>query len=212
MNDQERGETTLPRRSATGPSTSSSRVPLSGRVFVFSGPSGVGKSSLLRRLGELLPRLRLSVSCTTRLPRTEEKDGREYFFVTQEEFAKRIAEGRFLEWAEIHGQRYGTDAKHVSDMLTQGYHPVLDIDVKGAAQVRAKMPEAVTIFVRTSSLAALAERLEKRSSEDAAARQRRLGRAQYEMTQSIHYQHVLLNDQFDEALAEGLAVLRRWGV
>jgi guanylate kinase len=171
----------------------------SPRLVVVSGPSGVGKSTLCRALLEDA-RLVASVSCTTRPPRPDEIDGRDYWFLPRGEFERRIAAGAFLEHAEVHGNRYGTPREAVEASLREGRCPLLDIDVQGAAQVRAKGLPAVYLFIAPRSLEVLRDRLQRRRTEDAAAMARRLAAAEREMEAARTYDCVVVNDRLPEAL------------
>jgi guanylate kinase len=171
----------------------------SPRLVVVSGPSGVGKSTLCRALLEDA-RLVASVSCTTRPPRPDEADGRDYWFLPRAEFERRIAAGAFLEHAEVHGNRYGTPRGAVEASLREGRCPLLDIDVQGASQVRAKGLPAVYLFIAPRNLEVLRDRLQERRTEDAAAMARRLAAAEREMAAARAYDCVVVNDRLPEAL------------
>ena len=174
-----------------------------GPLIIVSGPSGSGKSSVidavLRTSG--LP-LRLSVSATTRPPRGQEQDGREYHFWTRERFEQALREGAFLEHAEVYGNYYGTLRSEVEPYRDRGIGVILDIDVQGAAQVRRLCPDAVSVFVRTSSLAVLEQRLRDRQTDAEAAIRRRLAAAERELARSGEYQYQVVNDDLDRAVAE----------
>src|SRR5918995_5215330 len=150
------------------------------KVFVITGPSGVGKGTLIERLLERIPELELSVSATTREPRPGEVDGRDYHFLSPEEFERRVEAGDFLEHADYSGNRYGTLREEVERRLAAGRSVVLEIEVQGARQVREAMPEAVQIFIAPPDPAALRERLEGRGTDSPAAVAARLATAREE--------------------------------
>lgn len=172
-----------------------------GRLIVISGPSGSGKSTLWRRLVRQ-PRVVFSVSATTRPPRPDEVDGREYHFVSEAEFSRRIGAGELLEWAEVHGHRYGTLRAEVERALDAGQDIVLEIDVQGAAQVRRSGLPQVSIFVRPPSLEVLEQRLRERRSDSGEQIRRRLERARDELARAPEYDHVVVNDDLERMVAE----------
>jgi guanylate kinase len=178
----------------------------SGKVFVITGPSGVGKGTLISRLLEAIPDLELSVSATTRGPRTGEEDGRDYHFLTEEEFERRVGAGEFLEHATYSGNRYGTLRSAVEERLEAGRSVVLEIELQGARQVRAAMPEAVQIFIAPPDPSALRERLEGRGTDSADAIERRLKTAEEELAARDEFPHRVVNDDMQKAAArlEGL--------
>lgn len=180
-----------------------------GRLFVISGPSGSGKSTLVRRAVER-PETRayLSVSATTRQPRSGERNGVDYLFLSREEFERLRDSGGFLEWAEVHGNLYGTPIEPVKDRLRQGSNVLLEIDVQGAMQVRERAPHAFLIFVTTPSFDVLEARLRSRGTEDESAIQRRLDNARRELKQSVHYPHILVNNELDRAVEELVTILK----
>ncbi|HYV35798.1 MAG TPA: guanylate kinase [Gemmataceae bacterium] len=179
-------------------------------LFILSGPSGSGKSTLLRRLlAEPEPPLRLSVSATTRQPRNKEQDGVHYHFWTRERFEGAVKADAFLEWADVFGNFYGTLRSEVEPFRQQGIGVFLDIDVQGAAQVRQNCPDAVTIFLRASSLEVYEQRLRGRGTETEAAIQRRLDGARRELARVGEYQYTVINDDLDTAVAELRAIVRR---
>jgi guanylate kinase len=170
------------------------------RLFVVSGPSGAGKSSLCTALLKDCPKLKLSVSCTTRAPRSGEKDGREYHFLDVESFEKQKASGAFLEWATVHGHFYGTRQSDVLAVLEKGDDVLLEIDWQGAAQVAKKMPNLMRIFILPPSIEALKERLQTRGQDDAVVIERRVAAAEAEMLHAGEAHHQVVNDDFDTAL------------
>jgi guanylate kinase len=173
-----------------------------GKVFVITGPSGVGKGTLIERLLEHVPELELSVSATTRDPRPGEVDGRDYHFLTPEDFERRVEAGDFLEHATYSGNRYGTLREEVERRLEEGRSVVLEIEVQGARQVREAMPEAVQIFIAPPDPAALRERLEGRGTDSAAAIERRLRTAETELEAQQEFPHVVVNDEVQNAASE----------
>jgi guanylate kinase len=171
------------------------------RVFVITGPSGVGKGTLIRLLRERVPDLALSVSATTRAPRPGEEDGVDYHFLTDAEFARRVEAGEFVEWAEYSGRRYGTLRSELQRELDAGHPVVLEIEVQGARQVRETMPEAVQIFIEPPDGDALKDRLVGRGTDDPEAIARRLAVAQEELAAAGEFQYRVVNDRLDEAVA-----------
>ncbi len=171
------------------------------RVFVITGPSGVGKGTLIRGLMERLPALQLSVSATTRAPRAGERDGVEYHFLTREEFDRKVAAGEFVEHADYAGRSYGTLRCELEARMREGVPVVLEIEVQGARQVRAAMPDAVQVFIAPPSLAALRTRLIGRGTDDGAEVDRRLRVAEQELAAQPEFAHVVVNDRLEDALA-----------
>jgi guanylate kinase len=178
------------------------------KVFVITGPSGVGKGTLIEKLLERVPELELSVSATTRPPRPGEEDGREYHFLTEEEFGRRVAAGEFLEHAAYSGNRYGTLRSAVDDRLRAGRSVVLEIEVQGARQVRDAMPEAVLIFIAPPDPQALRERLQGRGTDSEEAIERRLRTAEGELEAQVEFPHVVVNDDVQRAASELEALVR----
>ena len=179
-----------------------------GQLFVISAPSGVGKTTLVRLLLRELPELRFSVSCTTRPPRPEETHGKEYRFMAREVFLAGIEAGRFLEWARVHGEYYGTDALKVDEWLTAGKDVLLDIDVQGARQVRCVYPLAHYIFLLPPTFDALEQRLVARGTESPEQMALRLTAARREMQEAPWYDFIVVNDILEEAAADLAAILR----
>ena len=177
------------------------------RVFVITGPSGVGKGTLIRALMERIGALELSVSATTRRPRPGERDGVDYHFLSREEFDRRVAQGDFVEHADYAGRSYGTLRSELEDRLRAGVPVVLEIEVQGARQVRKAMPEAVQVFISPPSLAALRTRLIGRGTDDPQEVERRLLVAEQELAAQPEFTHVVVNDRLDEALERLTAIV-----
>ena len=178
------------------------------KVFVITGPSGVGKGTLIRILLERMPELELSTSATTRAPREGERDGVDYFFLDRDEFARRADANEFLEHAAYSGNRYGTLRPEVERRLAAGKSVVLEIEVQGARQVRAAMPEAVLVFIAPPDPAALRERLEGRGTDSPEAISERLRTAEIELDAQQEFQHVVCNDDLDRAANELVEIVR----
>ncbi len=170
-----------------------------GIALVLSAPSGTGKTTLIKRLLAEFPHFGYSVSCTTRQPRQDEEHGKDYFFLSREEFERRRAEQAFAEWAEVHGNFYGTPLAPVKEMLHQGQDVLFDIDVQGAAQLRLTLEEAAFVFILPPSMAELERRLRGRGLDDEATIQRRLTNARQEMLEARWYDALVVNDALDAA-------------
>ncbi|MDW7728541.1 MAG: guanylate kinase [Bacillota bacterium] len=170
-----------------------------GILLIISGPSGVGKGTVCRRLIEIRGNLRLSVSTTTRPPRSSEEEGREYNFTDLPRFKEMIKEGAFLEWAQVHSHYYGTRLEVVREVLSGGEDLILEIDVQGAAQVRKNTPGAVSIFLAPPSLETLEERIRGRGTEDTLRIRQRLIAAREEMQAYHLYDYVVVNDTVEQA-------------
>lgn len=175
---------------------------------MVSGPSGVGKGTVLRRLvGELVPSAVYSVSCTTRPPRPGEVDGRDYRFLSKEDFDRLVEQGAFLEWAEVFGHRYGTLRVPVEEEINRGRDVILEIDVQGAAKVRERVPEAISVFIAPPSEQELALRLAHRSTEVGPELERRLAAARAEMSEAQWFDDVVVNDDVERVARKLAAIL-----
>jgi guanylate kinase len=181
-----------------------------GRLVVISAPSGAGKSTIARAILEAHPTLGFSVSATTRQVRNGEQEGRDYFFLTKEEFRRRIEAGDFVEWEEIYGNYYGTLRQEVDRALEEGRHILFDIDVKGGLSIRSRYPESLLIFIRPPSLQVLHERLRNRKTEDDAAVSLRMERVPLEMQLGVGFDYQVVNDELPRAIAEVNAVVSRY--
>lgn len=179
-----------------------------GPLIIVSGPSGTGKTTVIGRLlRESRWPLHLSVSATTRPPRPGEVEGTHYYFWTRDRFLDELQKGGFLEWADVYGNYYGTLEREVTPRRERGEGVILDIDTKGWEQVKAKCPDAVSIFLRTSSLEEYERRLRKRGTEDGDVLARRLRAARHELARAPEYDYQLINDDLDAALAEARDLL-----
>lgn len=181
-----------------------------GPLIIISGPSGCGKSTIIKRLlEEQTWPLHLSISVTTRAPRINEQAGVHYHYWNAADFIKARDEGRFLEWAEVHGNYYGTLENEVTPYRELRVGVILDIDVQGQAQVKKKCADAVTIFVRTTNFETLEERLRKRHTETEEAIERRLANARGELPHADDYDHQVINDDLETAMNSMRAILGR---
>jgi guanylate kinase len=179
-----------------------------GLLFIVSGPSGAGKTTLSAAALESFPQLRMSVSCTTRAPRAGEVDGREYEFVTRERFDEMAGRGELAEWAEVHGNRYGTPRVPLERATGEGRDVLLDIDVQGAAQLRRSFPEAIAVFLLPPDRSTLESRLRGRGTDSEATVLRRLDNACREIAEASRYDHVIVNRNREAAIAEFEAIVR----
>jgi guanylate kinase len=182
---------------------------MKGRLFVITAPSGAGKTSLIKALLQAEPGLKLSTSYTTRAPRPGEQNGREYHFVDEPTFLAMRDRGEFLENAEVHGNRYGTSKKVITETLDRGQDLILEIDWQGARQVRKLYPDCVGIFILPPSMEELERRLRGRGQDAEAVIQRRLANAQAELTHANEFDYAIINKDFDTARGELADIVRK---
>lgn len=178
-----------------------------GNLFVVAAPSGAGKSSLVKALMELDAGVQPSVSHTTRAPRGQEFDGREYFFIDDAQFDAMVADHAFLEWAHVHGNRYGTSKSTIEERISQGLDVVLEIDFQGAVQIKRLFANAVLIFILPPSWEELRSRLQRRGEDSAEVIEIRLANAATEMAQAHEFDFVIINQLFDKALFDLKAIV-----
>ena len=182
--------------------------PKTGLVFVVSAPSGGGKRTVLSKVMEADPRLTLTVSAATRAPRPGEEEGRDYYFLPRDVFEQRAAAGEFAEWANVHGNLYGTLTAELDRHTSSGKDVVLELDVQGMRSLKARRPEAVTVFIAAPSMQELEARLRNRGTNDEADIRRRLENARTEMAARGEYDYVIVNDRLDDAVADMAAIVR----
>lgn len=178
-----------------------------GQLYVIAAPSGAGKSSLVKALMELDSQVHPSISHTTRAPRGQEKHGREYYFVSHGEFDEMVAKNAFLEWAHVHGQRYGTSKKTIEDLTSTGTDVILEIDFQGAIQIKKIFANAILIFILPPSWEELRSRLERRGEDAPDVIELRLKNAQIEVAQAKEFDFVIINESFDRALFDLKAIV-----
>jgi guanylate kinase len=201
MNEQES------RSSGANPKETNSKQ---GRLFIISAPSGGGKTTLSKALLNRFNDILYSVSYTTRSPRNGEQDGVDYYFIQKKDFEKRIESGHWAEWAEVHGNYYGTSAEFLDKGLASGRDILLDIDVQGTLQIIENYPDSVTIFIMPPSLETLRKRLEMRRSESRSIIKRRLLTAEKEMAQKGLYRYVVVNDQLSASIDKLIAIIEKY--
>ncbi len=180
-----------------------------GILFILSGPSGVGKGTVLAGLFKNFSGVNYSVSVTTRKPREGEIDGQDYFFVSKEEFARMRNNNEFIESARVHDNYYGTPKKYVDNVLKNNKDIILEIDIKGAEQVRKKYPDAVYIFIVPPSFHELENRLDKRGSEDKESKEIRLENARKEMKEIVNYDYIVVNDNLQNAVSKIKHIIKK---
>lgn len=178
-----------------------------GNLFVVAAPSGAGKSSLVKALLELDSRVQLSVSHTTRAPRGQERHGREYFFVSQQEFDAMVAANAFVEWAHVHANRYGTSKKAIEDRMAEGADVILEIDYQGAQQIKSIFANAISIFILPPSWDELRSRLQRRGEDAPDVIAMRMQNAAEEVAHVGQFDFVIINELFDRALFDLKAIV-----
>lgn len=180
---------------------------MKGKLFAVSGPSGVGKNTVLNRVVQQRERVQYSVSATSRAMRPGEIEGKSYYFVSREEFERMIAAGELLEHAEYVGNYYGTPLAPIRAALEQGVDVVMDVDVVGALNIKKRLPESVLVFLTAQSLAEIRRRLEKRGDVSPEAMKKRLERAKWEYKQAYQYDYLVVNDRVEHAVDELLSIM-----
>ena len=185
-------------------------APTRGRLIVISAPSGAGKTSIARAILERTPHTRFSVSATTRPMRETEREGVDYFFLTKEEFLRRVEAQEFAEWEEIYGDYYGTLRSEIDRALAMGERILFDVDVKGGLSIKRLYPEALLVFIEPPSLEILRERLRNRRTEDPETLRRRLARVPMEMELGKSFDHQVVNDRLDRAIGEVEQIVQQY--
>ncbi|MDT8318590.1 MAG: guanylate kinase [bacterium] len=179
-----------------------------GIIFIISAPSGAGKTTLCKDLMLEFPDIKFSISCTTRKMRPGEVDGKDYHFISKDQFKKIADEGDFAEWAEVHGELYGTTVKELKKAAKEGFDLILDIDWQGARQIKEKINDCVYIFIHPPSLEELENRLRKRGKDSDETIKKRLKNAKEEMSHSGWYDHNITNDKLTEAMARLKSIVK----
>ena len=180
-----------------------------GKLFVLSGPSGVGKGTVLKNLKKKSVDLDCSISATTRDPRPGEVDGEDYFFISKEKFFEMKANDEFIETAKVHNNYYGTPRKNVDRCLANNENIILEIDIQGAKQIKDNYPEAILIFLVPPSFSELKNRLEKRDSEDENSKQLRLKNAKSELQEKVHFDYEIINDKLTKAVKKLQQIIQK---
>ena len=180
---------------------------VAGSIFVISGPSGVGKSTIIRHVRESVSMLGYSVSHTSRKPRGAEVDGVDYHFVKRDTFERMIEEGEFVEWAEVYGDYYGTSVSGIEGRTSQGLDILMDIDTQGARNIKSRFEESVLIYILPPSVEELEKRLKTRGTENEEAVRKRLGKALKEMKSCLWYDYLIFNDELMRAVEEAKSVI-----
>ena len=181
-----------------------------GRLFILSAPSGAGKTTLRNTILNRFPEMIYSVSYTTRKPRPGEKNGKDYYFIKNEEFEKKIEKDQWAEWAKVHGNYYGTPAEFLDEGLALGFGILLEIDVQGSILILERYPESITIFIMPPSLKILKQRLGQRGADSKEAIKNRLLNAEKEIAQKNVYRHIIINDQLPEAIGELVMIIEQY--
>ncbi|MFH2044731.1 MAG: guanylate kinase [Pseudomonadota bacterium] len=197
-------------RSVTKKDTDTANALKPGRLFIVSAPSGAGKTTLCKRLLARFTDMIYSISYTTRAPRIDEKNGVDYFFISKKDFETKIIEGKWAEWAKVHGNFYGTSAEYLNDAILSGKDILLDIDVKGTMQIIKRYSDSITIFIMPPSLEELKIRMESRGTDTREVIENRLKNAKEEMAQKNLYKHEIINDSLDKATFELFALVEKY--
>ncbi len=177
-------------------------APAKGKILIISAPSGSGKTTILKRVLAETPEVTYSVSATTRKPRNNEVHGKDYFFVSEEEFLKGIKEGAFVEWEKVYDYYYGTYKNFIFDIINQGRHILLEIDVKGALNIKSQFPESVSVFIIPPDIETLRQRLQNRKTESEADLKKRLDLAVHELQEKDKFDYRVVNAELDTAVKE----------
>jgi len=180
------------------------------KLFIISAPSGAGKTTLCTEVMKRFKDITYSISYTTRKPRNGERDGIDYYFITKEEFKRKIENNKWAEWAEVYGNFYGTSAEFLNTCLASGKRILLDIDVQGTMQIKKLYPDSITIFIMPPSLETLRARLEARDTDTRQVIERRLETAKKEMEKKDLYRHVIINDQLSRAVSELIKIIESY--
>jgi guanylate kinase len=181
-----------------------------GKLFIVSAPSGAGKTTLCKALRKRFPQLAYSVSYTTRPSRKGEEDGKDYFFITEEQFSEKLKTGKWAEWAKVHGNYYGTCAEDLDRFRNAGQSVLLDIDVEGAIQIKNHYPDSIAVFIMPPSLVVLENRLRSRGTDDEEAVRKRMNHARAEIGRRDMYDHIIVNDRLDDAVEAFTALINRY--
>jgi guanylate kinase len=196
----------------TGKSGSNNKASIfnKGHLFIISAPSGAGKTTIVRAVLDRFADILYSISYTTRKPRNGELDGIDYNFISTDDFKKRIDGGEWAEWAEVHGNYYGTSAEFINNGLASGRDILLDIDVQGTIKILERYPDSITIFIMPPSLETLGKRLELRGTDSKAEIARRLVNAEKEIEKKDLYRHIVVNDQLSEAIEKLISIIEKY--
>jgi len=178
-----------------------------GRLFILSAPSGAGKTTLCRALIKHFNDMLYSVSYTTREPRKDEINGADYNFISKEDFTVKIKEGKWAEWAEVHGNFYGTSARFLNKAIASGRDVLLDIDVEGTGQILKRYPDSITVFIMPPTLEILRKRIKSRGADSMEVIEKRMKNAEEEISRRGIYRHVIINDSLQEAVAELVGIV-----
>lgn len=191
---------------------SSTKAPIinKGHIFIISAPSGAGKTTIVRAVLDRFADMLYSISYTTRKPRNGEQNGVDYNFISREDFIKRIDGGEWAEWAEVHGNHYGTSAEFLDNGLASGHDILLDIDVQGTIQILERYSDSITIFIMPPSLGTLGKRLELRGTDSKEDIARRLVNAEKEIEKKDLYRHIVVNDQLSEAIEKLISIIEMY--